>query len=155
MKRRTIGTVVTFFYVFFIFSNSMKTGDLSSADSGIVRKAVQAIFNSVGLSSIWMTEHVIRKLGHFIEYAILGILLHQSIQAYEFHQERKWSLLAISGVMVPLLDETIQLFIKGRSGQVSDVWLDISGILFGILATLFLYKLQKRTEKFNDKELSN
>ncbi|WP_164473095.1 VanZ family protein [Clostridium sp. E02] len=153
MKRKTIWTGFTFFYVFFIFSNSMKIGDLSSADSGIVRETVQAIFNSVGMSSIWITEHAIRKLGHFIEYAILGILLHQSIHAHGFHQERKWSLLAIFGFVVPFLDETIQLFIKGRSGQVSDVWLDLSGILFGILTTLFLYKLQKRTEKFYDKEL--
>ena len=34
---------------------------------------------------------------------------------------------------VPFLDETIQLFVDGRAGQISDVWLDVSGAVCGIL----------------------
>ena len=35
--------------------------------------------------------------------------------------------------MIPFVDETIQLFVEGRSGQVSDVWLDLAGALCGLL----------------------
>ena len=34
--------------------------------------------------------------------------------------------------MVPFVDETIQLFVAGRSGQISDVWLDMSGAAAGM-----------------------
>lgn len=45
---------------------------------------------------------------------------------------------------IPLADETFQLFTEGRSGQVGDVWLDISGLaagsLFAVGICYFIYK---------------
>ena len=38
-----------------------------------------------------------------------------------------------SGVLIALSDETIQLFVEGRSGQITDEWLDSAGVLFGLL----------------------
>ena len=35
--------------------------------------------------------------------------------------------------IVPFVDETIQLFVSGRSGQISDVWLDFCGVMCGLL----------------------
>jgi len=35
--------------------------------------------------------------------------------------------------VIPLLDETIQLFVPGRSGQVGDIWIDCFGVVFGTL----------------------
>lgn len=43
-----------------------------------------------------------------------------------------------SGLLVALTDETIQLFVPGRSGQVTDVWLDFLGILAGSVMYLIL-----------------
>ena len=37
------------------------------------------------------------------------------------------------GMAIPFTDETIQLFVEGRSGQIGDVWLDMSGVLAGFL----------------------
>ena len=37
---------------------------------------------------------------------------------------------------VPLIDETLQLFTPGRSGQISDVWLDMGGAAAG---TVFFF----------------
>ncbi len=42
---------------------------------------------------------------------------------------------------VPFLDETIQLFTEGRSGQISDVWLDMAGACFGLLAAALVKRL--------------
>ena len=42
---------------------------------------------------------------------------------------------------VPFLDETIQLFTEGRSGQISDVWLDMAGIVTGIMVTAGFMKM--------------
>ena len=35
----------------------------------------------------------------------------------------------LAGLLCALCDETIQLFVVGRSSQVSDIWVDFSGIL--------------------------
>lgn len=35
--------------------------------------------------------------------------------------------------VIPLTDETIQLFSEGRAGMISDVWLDVSGAALGSL----------------------
>ena len=44
-------------------------------------------------------------------------------------------------------DETIQLFVPGRSGRIADVWLDTAGYLTGALLTLLIFRLcRKRPE---------
>ena len=37
-----------------------------------------------------------------------------------------------------LLDETIQRFIPNRTSQVTDVWIDMAGVVFGALIALIL-----------------
>ena len=48
---------------------------------------------------------------------------------------------------VPFLDETIQLFTEGRSGQISDVWLDMAGALTGTLLYLAAGQIYLRIKK--------
>ena len=42
----------------------------------------------------------------------------------------------MAALFVAFVDETIQLFVEGRSGQVSDIWIDIAGAALGIIITL-------------------
>ena len=51
------------------------------------------------------------------------------------------------GLLAALLDETVQLFAAGRSGQVSDVWLDLAGFLAGwiLIALISLIRKKRRT----------
>ena len=44
-------------------------------------------------------------------------------------------------MLVASVDETIQLFVSGRSGQVSDVVLDLVGALCGIALLLIIIKV--------------
>ena len=54
---------------------------------------------------------------------------------------------AESGTLAALCDETILLFVPGRSGQIADVWLDTAGYLTGALLTLLIFHLcRKRPE---------
>ncbi|MDD5833249.1 MAG: VanZ family protein [Clostridiales bacterium] len=46
------------------------------------------------------------------------------------------------GLLTALTDETIQLFVEGRSGQITDVWIDFAGVCFGTAAAI-LCKLFK------------
>jgi VanZ family protein len=146
MKKKAIWTAVTVLYVLFIFSNSMKPSDISSADSGWVLRVAQESLGTMGISANWLTEHIIRKTGHFSEYTLLGILLYESIRSYGFTAERRFFIRLTTGFMVPFVDETIQLMVEGRSGQISDVWLDCGGVAFGILLAAFLLKYGRRSK---------
>ena len=105
------------------------------------------IFARIGRSTD-ITEHIIRKLAHFTEFTALGILL--SIDTVLFLKNMKqyvWIPLFI-GLLVALIDETIQLFPIGRSSSVKDVWIDFSGVIFGtilllVLKQIYLFKLRK------------
>lgn len=155
MKKKYIWLIIFLLYVLFIFSNSMKPADLSAKDSGMALKLVGRFLESAGTDSSWLTEHIIRKAAHFSEYAFFGILLSGCIKTWGFDKKSRRFLYLTAGYMVPFCDETIQLFVKGRSGQISDVWLDCGGAAFGILVMSLLKMRCKRTEKSNVKKLSN
>ena len=82
---------------------------------------------------------LLRKAGHFTEYFILGMLSINAFLRIEFSY-KKWLGLWLC-ILVAAMDETIQLFVSGRSGQITDVLLDSVGALCGILIVLLIRKL--------------
>lgn len=150
MKKNRLWTVAVAVYILFIFSNSMKPADLSSADSGTVLELVRHICASVTIDSSMITEHIIRKLAHFSEYTLLGIFLYSCLKSYGLERERFGLLQIIIGFAVPFTDETIQLFVAGRSGQISDVWLDCAGVACGTVicwAAMYFYSRRKEEKR--------
>ena len=79
---------------------------------------------------------VLRKLAHGTEYLVLGVELTLLL--------RLWRLLALCGMSTALFDETIQLFVAGRSGQIRDVWIDLGGFCAGVLLSILVEKLRTR-----------
>lgn len=155
MKMKYIWPAILVVYILFIFSNSMKPADISSMDSGKALELARHLLAAAGTEASWLTDHVIRKAAHFSEYALLGVILVCCVRSCEFTGERRLFLHLTAGYAVPFLDETIQLFVKGRSGQLPDVWLDCGGVVFGALFMALLGLRKGRTEKLNVKKLSN
>ena len=63
----------------------------------------------------------------------MGILLFRSMKTLECGKiviVRK--IHEAAAFMIPFVDETLQLFTEGRSGQISDVWLDMCGVAAGL-----------------------
>ena len=99
-------------------------------------------------------NHPVRKLAHFTEYLVLGILavnalrLHIGSSGRYFEDEaitpsRNFCIPALSWafcILYAASDEFHQLFVPGRAGLVTDVCIDSAGALLGIL--LFLVALQ-------------
>lgn len=136
MKKKLFWHLLLIAYVIFIFSNSLTPAEQSSAESGFVLKTVHQVMNAAGLKALWLTEHVIRKCAHFGEYTLLGVLLFKSMKNVSFSQPARRQLHTILMFFIPFVDETLQLFTKGRSGQISDVWLDMSGVAAGTVLYL-------------------
>ena len=93
----------------------------------------------VGMGNV--TDHLVRKLAHFTEFAAFG-----AVMAYLLHIERKKtffhvSYTALCGMAVAVIDEGIQLFADGRGAQVQDILLDTGGSVFGIAVALLVLAL--------------
>lgn len=138
MDRKKVWYILLIAYVCMIYGNSLMPADISSMESGHFLEMLLKLSSQAGLELFWLTEHIVRKGAHFTEYAGLGILLIMSFSVWR-RGERKGLRAAVElGAAVPFVDETIQLFVRGRSGQISDVWLDMCGVAAGMAVTMWL-----------------
>ena len=137
-KREKIFICLTILWLCVMWGHSLTPAVESDKESlGVV-----AILNS--FLPFEITNHMVRKTAHFSEYFILGVLSTQIIlnKVRENIMNSRFSLLFV--FFVAFIDETIQLFVEGRSGQISDVWLDFSGGLVAIILTCVIIKLRHK-----------
>ncbi|MYA72168.1 hypothetical protein F4009_18925 [Candidatus Poribacteria bacterium] len=88
----------------------------------------------------WLT---IDKLYHFIEYAILGILL-----AWAFVKAKPsvvpskliWIIAAVLSILYGASDEWHQTFVPGRDATFADWIADVLGSIAGVLAVYLYYR---------------
>lgn len=118
--------VLTILTLGFIWGNSLMPGTESGAFSDWVSQQLSRIFG--GMVNSESGRGVLRKLAHGTEYLVLGVELWALVY---MQMERSWSLVLLCGTMAALIDETIQLFVEGRSGAVRDVWIDLGGFCVG------------------------
>ncbi len=118
--------------VILIWGNSLVPGEGSSGISLAVVDAVQRFLHGLGLPWEWVTNFLVRKTAHFTEYAALGVLVSQAGDPQGSHVRLRFPVIALVLVCVPCVDEAIQLFVSGRSGQLADVLLDCCGVLTGV-----------------------
>ena len=138
-KGKLIWVFVTL-YTLFIFSNSLQTGETSGHISGQLTKTVLAFLSSIGIDLPYdAAHHFIRKAAHFTEYFVLGLLVNHA-QTDTKILKNDLLCIALWTLIVPCIDETLQLFTAGRAGSPLDVLLDMCGCLCGAL----LYRLISR-----------
>ena len=99
-------------------------------------------------------QYVVRKGAHAFSYAVMGALSMGLMSTLDF---KKRGLPAVIAFLICFLysvsDEVHQLFVEGRSGQISDVILDCCGAFFGIVIVwFFVYATRKRRQRRNIKE---
>lgn len=150
--RRKIFTVFAIVWMIIIFMFSARNADVSSQDSGRVGMFIGRIFikdfqewnPQEQLSFAEKIDHPVRKAAHATEYAILGMLLFGA--AYQ-NGEKKRRTVFLSwgmGTLYAATDEIHQLFVPGRSGQITDVMLDSGGVAAGIFFLLLLLGLAQK-----------
>ena len=83
---------------------------------------------------------IFRKCGHFLEYAVLGILWtlntrlgHWEKGCCKGKQSYRIWLPFVCSLIYAASDEFHQLFVEGRSGEIRDVCIDFGGACTGIL----------------------
>ena len=128
--------LVTLLWTIFIFSRSMQTGSESSAASG----RLTALLRALGIS---LSEHLVRKLAHFAEYAILALPATGAL----LMTDRRWlpPFAWVYAILVASVDEfVVQAMTEGRGPQLADVLIDGAGALAGLLFAVALVWLLRR-----------
>ncbi|MPM53960.1 hypothetical protein SDC9_100732 [bioreactor metagenome] len=126
-----------------IFLLSHQNGQDSSETSGILLELLKLLGIGPGSSIQGALSYLVRKAGHFTEYLILAIL---------FLSHRKERRSAGKSAFCALLfvflyassDEFHQSFIPGRGPAFSDVLIDTSGGLTGIILYEWKQRLMER-----------
>ena len=150
---RVIFTAALIACIAFIFRNSMESGTVSSARSQAVMVYINTLLARVHLGPL--SEHTVRKLAHFSEFALEGFLLMLCIRVYTKHFVRHMSWPLLGGMTTALMDETIQLRSISRSSSVVDVWIDMAGVTAGLLAALVILLIVRGITAFARVEREN
>lgn len=121
-----------------IWGNSMRTSTQSAQQSGSLLAFLTPWLTALGIQPEGF-HTILRKLAHFSEYGLLGVLWTMELWLGPHRGKRRGAMERLSLCMLTaLLDETIQLFVPGRSGEIRDVWIDTAGAWTGIVITTCL-----------------
>lgn len=136
--RAWIWSLLSFAMLIFIFGHSLQTGEESSAASDFVAELCQPWLSGTPLTADQGTL-LIRKLAHFSEFALLGGFFCAAANAIPLPAPSLAA--AYGGTLAAIADEFIQRFVDGRSSQVTDIVIDMAGVLFGLCICLLLRQL--------------
>ena len=115
-------------WVAFIWSRSLFSGPDSTAQSDWVVSLLSSFLPFVADADPELVTLVVRKGAHVTEYAVLGVLASGLVRS---RRERGRTPAAALLLAVPFIDEFIQLHVPGRSGRLTDVLVDLCGMLLG------------------------
>ena len=123
-----------------IWIHSAMPGDVSSAESGFVYDVIEPVLRFL-LPDAWVTEHLVRKMGHFCEYGVLGVEMLTLVALRGRVRLRFLVNTLLTGLLVAFIDETIQIF-SGRGPMIADMWIDIAGFTLGGAVVLLIWKIK-------------
>ena len=154
---RILTTLLTAAVMVMIFAFSTEDAEHSDRTSGLISRRVLSIihpeYEQLEESRQKLLyddmQHIVRKCAHFTEYMVLGLMLRLCLESWFGRTVRKSRSLTIAGfcggTIYACTDEFHQLLIEGRSGQWSDVLVDGSGVLLGVLiAALLIRRINRR-----------
>lgn len=133
----------------FIWGNSLLPGYLSGAFSDWFKGILKCIFPFLFSGTPGASDGgLLRKLAHFTEFAALGACLCWLYGMISTTQTRQMVLSLICGILAASVDETIQRFVPGRHGCLTDVCIDTAGVTAGILLFTVAYLIFKNKNQY-------
>lgn len=161
-KGKTVLLVLVGLMLVFIWGHSLMSVEQSGAESLQIVEMLKGVFSRVcgllgiggAVEAVWITDHLVRKTAHFVEFAVLGGLLclvckvcmvtggesgvgksggKSGVGEPTKSGVARAVCACLLGLLAAFLDETLQLF-SGRGSMVADVWLDFAGVVCGVAA---------------------
>ncbi len=93
-----------------------------------------------------LPDGTIRTIAHGCEFAALGFLMLSTLRSFRQGFNPLFSVLSSFGYAIT--DEIHQLFVPGRAFQISDLAVDLAGIILGTIAFISISKIiSKKTSR--------
>ena len=146
---RPVFLIFAVIWMIIVFIFSSQPADTSQNTSlNLTKRIVNVFFNNKSsIEKEQITEKLdpyIRKLAHFTLYAIGGILIANYINTYNIKDKNKIIYSICIGATYACTDEFHQLFVEGRSGQLTDVLIDSLGVATGVCIFLCVITIFKK-----------
>ena len=141
-KRLTLCLCLIALNLAVIWGSSLMDGSASSAFSSFVGSIVNCLFPGADAAGGGTGHGLLRKIGHFAEFFSLGIWLTWFFGMVTGGKWRRFLLPLGAGLLVACADETIQLFVPGRAGMITDVGIDMLGCTLAIVLINLVHKFK-------------
>lgn len=140
--------VIAWMALIFYFSHQpgSESSELSQGVTEIIVTTVEKIAPNADYD-INHFHYLVRKNAHFFVYLVLGMLVINALRRSGVKGGRSIALAFFVCVLYAISDEVHQLFIPGRSGEVTDVIIDSAGSSVGIVVYLLIGKVVKKSRE--------
>lgn len=117
----------------------------ASNTSSFIGPLIEWLFPRASAETVLFVHFVVRKLAHFLEYAILGLLAARAFSGSPKQTVRsRWFVISVGLIVAyALLDEYHQSFVPSRTASIFDSFIDMAG---GIVALLVVRHTRRKTE---------
>ena len=159
-KKTIIFGVLILVWMILIFGMSNSTGEESGSMSRDITVFIINKYDKITNASketikyhqtdefIDGANYIFRKICHFGEYFILGILFFNFIISFNRFRMLLCNIYSISFCLLnAILDEFHQTFVPGRGGVVTDVLIDTFGAIVGTMIICFIYVIYDKKHK--------
>ncbi len=137
MKKRYIWGILTVAWCIIIFVQSHKPAVNSTVESSYVTERLNDIISFLAnTDKIRLTDNVVRKTAHFLEFYLLGFLSFKTFVSRGREKGAFW-ISTLFSVLFAVSDELHQYFIPGRAMRLFDVFIDSLGITAATLLQYF------------------
>jgi VanZ family protein len=115
----------------------------ASNTSSILGPLLQWLFPNASAETLIFMHFLVRKLGHFLEYALLGVLAARAFKkSPQATTRNRWFIIcAVLVIVYALLDEYHQSFVPSRTASIYDSLVDMAGGM----TSLLILRMRRRT----------
>lgn len=156
MKHKTFlswAAVIFWMAVIFVLSSQAaeQSDRLSTSIAENVTKIAERTVSTWDMS-IKKLNYIVRKNAHFFSYLLLGVLMINALRESGVYGGKAIIMAFLACLLYAISDETHQLFVPGRGGQVKDVVIDSAGAAAGIGVYMICSKaLNLKKQMTNDR----
>lgn len=151
MKRQTLLRFLSRYgplIVWLAFISIASSDDFSASNtSRIIGPLVLWLFPGTSPERLEIIHSCARKLAHFSEYALLGLLAARAFRTSpNYTLKRRWFVISLALVVVyALLDEYHQSFVPSRTASIFDSFIDMAGGLTALLLVFWWTRVKVST----------
>ena len=122
--------------VWIAFISFASSGSFSASNTSlIVGPLLHWLFPNASPETLDVVHGIVRKIAHFLEYALLGVLAARAFRGSpKAAVRRRWLVICVALIVVyALVDEYHQSFVPSRTASIYDSFIDMAGGFTAVL----------------------